>query len=606
MMLRLLFLFGLLVSSFAASAQMRYGLIFDGDVDNPKIVNYGYKGNHGTVHWKDPIAQTICEKNMGARLDHYKEIKARSDLNYYVNILQRIQFVSLDDFISVEPTLSNRNFACAYLFNYSYRERSSVDAPYGPVQTRLIRLVWQVHQSCDHNYELRGDRCVPTDSCPVDDTFIVVTSQSGPYPNRCEKRGKSWCEAIPGGTVEVGPPEGGSGEGGGGSVEGFEKSISYVYTGNYCDPDESCPKGQRPGTGPTGERICVPAEDPPKDPPKPGEEPPKPGDGDPPENPPKDPPKPGEEPPKPGGGGGGGSNDNPPPPPPKDVPPPTDNQPPKDPPKDPKPGGGDESGTAPGVCPPGTRPGEVNGVVGCYRSEAPGSQKCPAGQTKDEDGKCVSACPSGTSWDNGKCIVIGEQPKCPPGYQLNNGLCVGGSGNSPGAKCPDGYTKSGNLCIGSPRPGGGAGGTGSSDDGEEDGEEGSFGGGCDKGWQCEGDAVLCALATEQHKRNCEMLQPAKPGDEGVDVIEGTDGYTKEGFEGGGTGIDLGTFDTEGYGWSRSCPADPVFQFNFGRDVELTIPFSRYCGVLRLLANAAVAVTLMGAMVFVLKPSAGSK
>ncbi|PAT41397.1 hypothetical protein CK623_00150 [Vandammella animalimorsus] len=103
-----------------------------------------------------------------------------------------------------------------------------------------------------------------------------------------------------------------------------------------------------------------------------------------------------------------------------------------------------------------------------------------------------------------------------------------------------------------------------------------------------------------------MLQPAKPGDEGVDVIEGTDGYTKEGFEGGGTGIDLGTFDTEGYGWSRSCPADPVFQFNFGRDVELTIPFSRYCGVLRLLANAAVAVTLMGAMVFVLKPSAGSK
>lgn len=72
---------------------------------------------------------------------------------------------------------------------------------------------------------------------------------------------------------------------------------------------------------------------------------------------------------------------------------------------------------------------------------------------------------------------------------------------------------------GSPNSGGSGGSTGTGTDGTglcdpskqrcgEDGGNG-FGGSCEAGFTCEGDAIQCAIAQEQYRRNCQMLSPKK-------------------------------------------------------------------------------------------------
>jgi len=115
------------------------------------------------------------------------------------------------------------------------------------------------------------------------------------------------------------------------------------------------------------------------------------------------------------------------------------------------------------------------------------------------------------------------------------------------------------------------------------------------------------MALEQHKTNCALFADVKAGDLGKDVIDGTDGFNDGKLEGETTIVEVSTFDSSGYGWSRSCPSDPVIPINFGMgSTELTIPFSRYCSILKLLADAALAITMIGSLIFVFKPSAGSK
>jgi hypothetical protein len=58
-------------------------------------------------------------------------------------------------------------------------------------------------------------------------------------------------------------------------------------------------------------------------------------------------------------------------------------------------------------------------------------------------------------------------------------------------------------------PGNGVGGDGGTCDPsrQQCGEESRFGGSCAAGWVCDGDAVQCAIAREQYRRNCEVLEP---------------------------------------------------------------------------------------------------
>lgn len=63
-------------------------------------------------------------------------------------------------------------------------------------------------------------------------------------------------------------------------------------------------------------------------------------------------------------------------------------------------------------------------------------------------------------------------------------------------------------------------------DGDGDGAGSSFGGKCEADFSCEGDAVQCAIALEQHRRNCQFWQPVEAADGeavtalGVEALKG--------------------------------------------------------------------------------------
>lgn len=132
----------------------------------------------------------------------------------------------------------------------------------------------------------------------------------------------------------------------------------------------------------------------------------------------------------------------------------------------------------------------------------------------------------------------------------------------------------------------------------ENGEEGkgSFSGSCQAGFTCDGDAVMCAIAKEQHTRACQLFKE--------DTAEGQLYAAEKGKEGAqrGEGIDLGTIDLGGGSGSLiktdsligegSCVQDLQFQF-MGEPV--TIPLSSLCPYLAMLGNILVAVGMVMAI-----------
>lgn len=132
----------------------------------------------------------------------------------------------------------------------------------------------------------------------------------------------------------------------------------------------------------------------------------------------------------------------------------------------------------------------------------------------------------------------------------------------------------------------------------ESGEEGggSFSGSCQAGFTCDGDAVMCAIAKEQHTRACQLfkedtpegqLYAAEKGKEGIQRGEGSDMGTID--LGGGSGSLIKTDSLIGEG---SCVQDLQFQF-MGEPV--TIPLSSLCPYLAMLGNILVAVGMVMAI-----------
>jgi hypothetical protein len=107
------------------------------------------------------------------------------------------------------------------------------------------------------------------------------------------------------------------------------------------------------------------------------------------------------------------------------------------------------------------------------------------------------------------------------------------------------------------------------------------------------------MAREQHLTNCKLFKE----DDGTSVYgkakAGTDGFDPSKMRETAEKINVGTFNQSGFGWSRSCPADPSIPLSFAGGADLVIPFSRICGPLGLLSLAAVGLTLLASLVFVL-------
>ena len=200
-----------------------------------------------------------------------------------------------------------------------------------------------------------------------------------------------------------------------------------------------------------------------------------------------------------------------------------------------------------------------------------GDKPSISGTDTDGDGKC----PPGTYKSKGKCYPNENVTTDPDGT----------------GKCPAGYTKKDNLCIGNkPLP----------DDSEGDDfckknpsldicKTGAFGGTCKTNFKCDGDAVQCAMAREQHIRNCQLFETQTDESLLYDSVKNLKGDQTGKLEGNETvniGSLINTSDALGGG---SCITDLNITV-WGSAISL--PISQICPYLAMLGNVLVAVSML--------------
>lgn len=126
---------------------------------------------------------------------------------------------------------------------------------------------------------------------------------------------------------------------------------------------------------------------------------------------------------------------------------------------------------------------------------------------------------------------------------------------------------------------------------------GKFGGSCGAGFTCEGDAVQCAIAKEQHKRMCEIFDDKAPEKGIYDAEKGKEGIQRgEGEQGSGVFDLAGRISTDTLIGSGSCLSDITFQF-MGKPVTLGIselcPFFEMLGYILVAVGMIMAVRIVG-------------
>jgi len=152
---------------------------------------------------------------------------------------------------------------------------------------------------------------------------------------------------------------------------------------------------------------------------------------------------------------------------------------------------------APTPCKPGTFSGTVNGVSVCVppTGDKPVSTNDET-KTTNPDGSTTTKTKE-TSCDGANCTTTTTTTTVPAG---------GGAGQTSTEKqekpqkafCEENPTLS--IC-----------------------KSGSFGGSCDAGFSCDGDALQCSIAREQHQRNCQMFDKSSAESSLYDVEKGKTG-----------------------------------------------------------------------------------
>jgi len=130
-------------------------------------------------------------------------------------------------------------------------------------------------------------------------------------------------------------------------------------------------------------------------------------------------------------------------------------------------------------------------------------------------------------------------------------------------------------------------------------KEGRWSGMCGGGFNCEGDAIQCAIARDQHTRHCQMEMHTDESAAGVAMIDGNPhptGHPLNNAEVQDVSFAGAIDQTNPIG--GSCPADRVVSVGPGSSV--TIPFSNLCGPLAMVGNVGVAVAMLLALFIAFK------
>lgn len=128
--------------------------------------------------------------------------------------------------------------------------------------------------------------------------------------------------------------------------------------------------------------------------------------------------------------------------------------------------------------------------------------------------------------------------------------------------------------------------------------DGSFAGSCSAGFQCEGDAVQCAMAKKQHETACSLLENKSAESQLYDSEKGKTGNVTENNPNNSTqNIGSGLFDYSSATGGGSCIPDKSVTV-MGQ--TLTLPFSNVCTWLDALGNILVSVSSLIALRIVMR------
>lgn len=135
-----------------------------------------------------------------------------------------------------------------------------------------------------------------------------------------------------------------------------------------------------------------------------------------------------------------------------------------------------------------------------------------------------------------------------------------------------------------------SGGNGGGGDGDGDGDTPSvFGGACAAGFSCEGDAIQCAIAQEQHRRACKLFDDESPESKLYQDDKGKTGNQTGDLPGNETISITGRIDTSDAIGGGGCFGDLSITV-WGAAVSL--PLSNLCTYLAMLGNILVAVSML--------------
>lgn len=166
--------------------------------------------------------------------------------------------------------------------------------------------------------------------------------------------------------------------------------------------------------------------------------------------------------------------------------------------------GEDSPPPAPVACPANQCPGSINGTSVCVPCKSTSTQ----GPSTSASGAQPGDAPADPTDPLSAVKGSTEQTVCVGAICTTVTKYFDGHGNEVGSKTDEMPEE--NYCAKNPT--------------SAQCKKGSFGGACSSGFQCEGDAVQCALAKEVHQRNCQWFQDPSQAvkDAGAAALAGGD------------------------------------------------------------------------------------
>lgn len=230
-------------------------------------------------------------------------------------------------------------------------------------------------------------------------------------------------------------------------------------------------------------------------------------------------------------------------------------------------------------CPNGFK-GEVNGVIVCVPPKA--SSGTTEMEEKDNGDGTKTKSKTEVKCESGKCDITKSSTTV--NNTTNNTVSSSSVTTTVDKKAFCSQNKTADVCK--------------NEQGENEDGDGKFSGSCKAGFECKGDAVMCAMAKEQHKRACDTLEPVTDPASFIKQVEaGTDPKSAEKLKEDAWELKINTeLDTSGRGLPRSCPADPRIDLPFVSKT-LVIPFSLACPTLKIMSDVALMITALSLLVW---------